>query len=205
VTKIGANQDPATATWAIESVAPHAALEYLGSVEHAIFLCDHQTLAVRWMNGSAQALVESDGPSALLSNRLYVSNKADFAVVEKLLPFEMKSFVLFDIDSKPAYIGGARRFGEDDNYSSVAVTLFRFNENERCILPDLRLALGITPTEQKVLISMASGLRADAIAKELNVTIETVRTHIRRVYAKTGAASREEILRMVNKLTVPVL
>jgi DNA-binding CsgD family transcriptional regulator len=37
------------------------------------------------------------------------------------------------------------------------------------------------------------GAGADAIARDVGVGIETVRTHIRRIYNKLGIGSREEL------------
>jgi DNA-binding CsgD family transcriptional regulator len=48
-----------------------------------------------------------------------------------------------------------------------------------------------------------NGRRADELAWELNVSIETVRTHIRRFYNKLGVNSREQMIAMISAYRVP--
>jgi|HubBroStandDraft_6_1064221.scaffolds.fasta_scaffold79152_1 DNA-binding CsgD family transcriptional regulator len=59
-------------------------------------------------------------------------------------------------------------------------------------LRDLARQFGLTPAETVVLGELACGLRNAAIAARLGVSIETVRTHVRRVLAKLGARTRVE-------------
>jgi DNA-binding NarL/FixJ family response regulator len=49
---------------------------------------------------------------------------------------------------------------------------------------------GLTSREADVLVLMAQGLSNQEIAGNLGVSVETVRTHVKRVYAKTGARDR---------------
>ena len=59
-------------------------------------------------------------------------------------------------------------------------------------LHDLARTFGLTPAETVVLGELARGLRNAAIAARLGVSIETVRTHVRRVLAKLGVRTRVE-------------
>ena len=38
-----------------------------------------------------------------------------------------------------------------------------------------------------------SGMNAEQISSSLEISLETVRTHIRRIYSKTGVRSREAL------------
>lgn len=58
---------------------------------------------------------------------------------------------------------------------------------------DLERVFGLTPAEHRVLLDMLDGFEADRIAEGSGVSIETVRTHIRRIYAKVGVRSRERL------------
>ena len=51
----------------------------------------------------------------------------------------------------------------------------------------------LTPKQTQVLVRMISGESSDDIAKALQISIETVRTHVRDVYAKMRVSSREEL------------
>lgn len=55
----------------------------------------------------------------------------------------------------------------------------------------------LTPKEKEVLKSLAKGLRYKEIADELNVSIETIRSHARNIYEKLQVQSRVEALNKV--------
>lgn len=55
----------------------------------------------------------------------------------------------------------------------------------------------LTPKEKQVLKSLAKGLRYKEIADELNVSMETIRSHARNIYEKLQVQSRTEALNKV--------
>lgn len=58
---------------------------------------------------------------------------------------------------------------------------------------DLSVAFPVTRTEERIAKQLFEGLSVNEIAEETGTSIETVRTHIRRIYQKTGVASREKL------------
>jgi DNA-binding NarL/FixJ family response regulator len=55
----------------------------------------------------------------------------------------------------------------------------------------------LTPKEKEVLKALAKGLRYKEIAVQLDVSIETIRSHARRIYEKLQVQSRTEALNKV--------
>jgi DNA-binding CsgD family transcriptional regulator len=51
----------------------------------------------------------------------------------------------------------------------------------------------LTPKQTQVLMRMISGDSSENIAKAMRISVETVRTHVRDVYAKLRVSSREEL------------
>lgn len=51
----------------------------------------------------------------------------------------------------------------------------------------------LTPKQTQVLIRMISGEAGEDIARAMRISVETVRTHVRDVYAKLRVSSREEL------------
>ncbi len=56
---------------------------------------------------------------------------------------------------------------------------------------------GLTPTEAKITILLVQGLRVVDVAKELDVSLNTARSHVRQIFAKTGANRQAEVVRMI--------
>lgn len=67
---------------------------------------------------------------------------------------------------------------------------------------DLDQAFGLTAAEHRVLLSLLSGNDADRLTRELGVSIETVRTHIRNIYAKMEVNSRERLFAKVQPFRI---
>lgn len=66
------------------------------------------------------------------------------------------------------------------------------------------LGAGLTEREAEILMMYASGRSAVYIAEELYLSNYTVKTHLRRCYAKLGIHSRQELLDMVWKGQAPL-
>lgn len=62
------------------------------------------------------------------------------------------------------------------------------------ILPLLTVAHGLTAREREVLVELTSGFTAREIASRLFISAHTVRGHIKSILAKTGTASRSELM-----------
>ena len=55
----------------------------------------------------------------------------------------------------------------------------------------------LTRRQRDVLALLVSGVAAEKLADELDITVDTARTHIRTIYQKIGVKSREELLAKV--------
>lgn len=55
----------------------------------------------------------------------------------------------------------------------------------------------LTPTEMQVVEKVARGIDVEAAADEMGIQIETVRTHLKRIYTKLGISSRGELFALI--------
>ncbi|WP_291850469.1 LuxR C-terminal-related transcriptional regulator [Bradyrhizobium sp.] len=62
----------------------------------------------------------------------------------------------------------------------------------------------LTPTEARVLVEIASGKNRAAAAEALGIADSTVKTHLARVFEKTGTSEQSELAKLVASLTPPV-
>ena len=69
------------------------------------------------------------------------------------------------------------------------------------VAPDLAAAvLGLTPTESRVAVALASGQTVAGTADALGCAESTVKTHLKRVYRKLGICKQTQLVRMVVSL-----
>src|SRR5262249_30862533 len=61
----------------------------------------------------------------------------------------------------------------------------------------LRELFSLTPTETRITTPLVLGRSAEEIAQDLNVSIQTVRTHIKRVLSKTSTTRQGELISLV--------
>ena len=85
----------------------------------------------------------------------------------------------------------------------IGLTLQSVTEEFGFRLADLHHAFGFTPTEERVARHLLCGRTADETAQHLNVSLETVRTHIKRSYVKLGVSSREAFFHRLTPFIVP--
>ena len=63
---------------------------------------------------------------------------------------------------------------------------------------EVSAASALSPREAEVLTYLARGFNPAYIAKELVLSISTVRTHVRNIYRKLGISKREELLHLID-------
>jgi DNA-binding CsgD family transcriptional regulator len=63
----------------------------------------------------------------------------------------------------------------------------------------------LTPTEARVLLEIASGKNRAAAADALGIADSTVKTHLARIFEKTGTSEQAELAKLVASLTPPVV
>lgn len=63
----------------------------------------------------------------------------------------------------------------------------------------------ITPREIQILALMAQGYMNKEIGKQLNISVETVKKHVKNIFFKTGAQNRIEALNKTRWLTASLL
>ncbi len=56
---------------------------------------------------------------------------------------------------------------------------------------------GLTPAEAQLTILLVQGLSLEEAAEKLNVNLNTVRTHLKRIFSKTGTNRQSEVVRII--------
>jgi DNA-binding CsgD family transcriptional regulator len=63
-------------------------------------------------------------------------------------------------------------------------------------------AYGLTHAEARAALSASSGMTVAAMARQLDLSPNTIKTHLRKVFAKTGTGRQAELTRLVTSLAV---
>lgn len=98
-------------------------------------------------------------------------------------------------------------FNDDDLMAAVRAAIGKDRErrSERAELGGLRQRyLGLTPREREVLPLVVSGLMNKQAAAELGISEVTLQIHRRNIMRKMAAASLADLVRMAERLEIPV-
>jgi DNA-binding CsgD family transcriptional regulator len=66
------------------------------------------------------------------------------------------------------------------------------------VLGRLREAFGLTPTEAKISLSLASGEDLRRTAEQLDISTNTARTHLKHIFIKTETSRQSELVKLLN-------
>ena len=111
----------------------------------------------------------------------------------------------------PSSVGGLSELLEESSTRDARDRPFAGRLLQACDLDDTTPASGrVTPAlvdplserEVDVLRYLASDLDGPAIARELSVSLSTVRTHTQHIYAKLGVTSRRAAVRRAHQLNL---
>jgi DNA-binding CsgD family transcriptional regulator len=151
-------------------------------------------LAVRWASEQAQALIAEKRGLALRNGMLWLDGTEQhlrFVEFVASLGKSVKSLVLAEKDGGLVFRGIAM---EADGERLACLELICADTQFAAEYCDFGPVFRLTPAETRTAMLLLRGLRAAEIASMAKLSIGTVRTHIRHIYPKVGARSREELV-----------
>jgi len=113
----------------------------------------------------------------------------------------VRSIAIQAYEDKPALVGHVIPIAKQahDIFSNAAA-LFVATPLTTPVAPDVGLLCGLfdlTPTEDRVARAIAQGHNVESSSTLLSVSQETVRSHLKRIMAKTGTARQAELVRLL--------
>ena len=163
-------------------------------------------LRVLWMSSSAERMMS--GPNSLLIRNGHIrtrENRFDHQLRDLIsgASLQTSTCCLHDAKTGEHLVLTAVRLSPPSD-DMVGLTLLRASEDFPFDLVDLHSAFGFTRTESRVAYRLMGGRTAGETADELGVSLETVRTHIKRAYAKLGVSSREGFFYRLAPFVIPL-
>lgn len=173
--------------------APDLALAWLDLEPQPRLICT-RTLELVWANDAAREALAGDGDLDLRDGvvvaRERIHRSALCAFVEGCEAM-LSTLALPAPDGDGHLLLRGRRLDAQGSAEFVGLTFLRSNGAFRALYADVERAFQLTPSEYRVLLRMIDGVTAEGIAAATTLSVETVRSHIRHIYAKLGVASRE--------------
>lgn len=114
----------------------------------------------------------------------------------RVSPPEAPGFVLEVI---PYLAGTARRLGFVSDRPVALILVHDRATREDLARRHLQLRYGLTPAEATLALEIAKGDGRDAAAARLGVTLSTARTHLSRIFEKTGASRQAELVLLLTR------
>ena len=114
------------------------------------------------------------------------------------LPEQVRASGLFDLDYDPDELARINRIFEhlpDNTVLDLSKRLERLIAEKAPDFGAFSEKYGISPAERKLLESLVEGLTVVAHAETANISVNTARTHMRRLLEKTGSTGQLDLIR----------
>jgi DNA-binding CsgD family transcriptional regulator len=185
---------------AVDPLAARLALSWLDGDAIARLICT-QDGALLWTNAAGQDALVRGGALELRDGLLQAGERGGqylFArFVAELGPLPGSVALPFPDGDGHLLLRG-RQIGGDSASRYLGITFHSTGSGFRALYADLEKVYQLTPAEYRVLGEMIDGRTADAIARLMKLSIETVRSHIRHIYSKMRVSSREELFSKIS-------
>jgi DNA-binding CsgD family transcriptional regulator len=200
---------------------PLNSLALLGKLEAPLLLIDEQRSihfanpAARKILDAADTLIErdnvfycrriqDDGELLLALRRLRLSNNAYLG--EEVAP-EEKAFIRCALPGSVHYFGiylyAIRHEMSLGAFGHTPLAMVLLHDPRRRLQLDpfmVAAAFDLTPAESQLAVSLAQGMSVNEVAIARGVSIETVRSQVKSIFAKTGTSQQSELVSLLATL-----
>lgn len=88
----------------------------------------------------------------------------------------------------------------DDDRKRVVISVANVTEDQLRENPVYRVQYKLTDREIDVAVLLLAGYNSTDIAKILTISVNTVKTHLKNLYAKTDVHNRRELIELLNQI-----
>jgi DNA-binding CsgD family transcriptional regulator len=191
----------------------NAQFDALDRLAVGVLLLDRRA-RVTYANATARSLAASDGILRMHEARVATSSPTHSQRLDELIRAALRGApagamsVPRPDDGQPLTVLASSVRGRDIGrfadlrMPDAAVLLFIIDPANRAGIPISWVmdSYGLTKTEAKVALAASSGLTIPETAKSLGVSQNTIKTHLGRVFAKTGTGRQSELARLMTSI-----
>jgi len=171
------------------------ALEWVRSEVRA-FVFTNESLDLLWSNASAQLLLDRGSLIRVVGGKLEMECRdRQASLLDLVRDCDREGrFCHFPVAGTDGFvILRAQLIETGAGGRVVALSIRGQGGGERLRYADLKSVFGLSSGEYLVLTALLEGRKPEEISELRGVSVETVRTQIRSIYAKTGVTSRESL------------
>jgi DNA-binding CsgD family transcriptional regulator len=202
----------------LKSIATEALEATLDALSTAVYLTDVNG-RVTYLNDAAECQIRSGNALRIIGSRLapvnHAAQTALMAAIAGAIADEAATMVPGIALAVPGLDGCglvatvlplARGRRRDASGAFAAAAIFVQDSSRAPVYPGRAFAklYGLTEAELRVLLTMAPGLGVKEAAEILGIAEVTARTHLQRVFAKTGTSKQTELLNLLKNSTPPI-
>lgn len=162
----------------------------------ALLTMDHRLV---WANATANVIFFQGQHVTPRDGSLYCVDQSKASSLRTFLRSagEVRtSWVSTAVDAPPLIIC-ARLLTVEDATPRIGLTFFRTEPQDRYVWTDFGDAFHLTRAEAAVVKRILDGANVDEIAEAQGISVETIRTHIRRLYGKLNISGREQLFALM--------
>ena len=156
-------------------------------------------LRLIWANHSAQRLIAAGVDLRDLQGKLTFQDRESgpaFRAFLKGMAAEPRAWVCRRRQGGH-FVFRAEAIQPEEGEKAFGVMVFDADPRQERVWADFGPVLGLTGAECRVIKLMIDGCDVEAVAAALSISVETVRTHIRNLYAKLGVRNREQLFSII--------
>jgi len=190
--------------------------EALDALRHGVFLTNERG-AVLHANRSAENMLRNDSPIRISGGVLAAKSRPANSELHKAIMLAAQD------EARIGKTGVAIRLTEDDlppvfahvlpltggdlrtrlQPQAVAAVFIDATPHEQDWADLVAAAFGLTPAETRVIASLLAGRTLSETADELGIAFTTTRTHLSRIFLKTGVSRQAELMRLAMQTMSP--
>jgi DNA-binding CsgD family transcriptional regulator len=146
--------------------------------------------ALLWASAAATALLQSGCPFRIWEGRLVGARPATTEHLAAFLRSVETGVQCWVVDEDDTWVVWAQRI-QADPPTCIGVTIR--HRGAPPAFTALAEARRLTPAEARIISMMLAGVETGRIASTLDVSVETLRTHVKHAYRKLGVTNRGEL------------
>lgn len=196
----------------VPNLPQHLPFDVLDRLSVGLLVLDRRA-RILFANSAARCYGAEDGPLIMRRARLGARSAAHTqrlsALVQTVLSGSPeRSMTIAQADGPPLTLV-VSSIGHQDpdqfsarNMRDAAVLVTIVNLTGEIAVPAARVmnSFGLTAAEAKIALALASGASVPEAAATLGLSTNTVKTHLRKVFAKTGTSRQAELARVLSLL-----